>query len=126
MLIVANGCHDLTVPYPSAAIASFDPFMDYEHTGVNVDTEEDDAHVVRGWSVGVNAQALETKVGELAKRQKVTKRAKLPPFLQFRWPYNYVSPTTQGSSLVADTLFTSSSMPSCQSSLRYGLAFSPF
>lgn len=70
--------------------------MDYEHTGVQVDVDEEhDPHVVRGWNVGVDAEQLESKVGELARRQGVstTKRAKLPPFLQFRWPFNYVGST---------------------------------
>ena len=47
--ISADGvrCHDLTVPFPTAAIADTDPFAEYETHPFPMEVDED--HVVRSW-----------------------------------------------------------------------------
>lgn len=52
--IIANGINDLTVPYPTAAIASHDPFVDYEiarDTGKPHVHLEMDGYVVCKWHI---------------------------------------------------------------------------
>ncbi|RXK37010.1 hypothetical protein M231_05717 [Tremella mesenterica] len=44
ILVIANGCHDLTVPYPTATFSLSDPFVDYATNGLMVETDPD--HVV--------------------------------------------------------------------------------
>lgn len=119
--IIANGIHDQTVPYPSAAISTFDPFAEYEKTGVDVHVDE--THIVLDWErdegysagerdsegggeiVGVNAVEARkrlTAAKEIAAKAKDRangsimvggrKRSWMPPPLQaIPWPMNYVS-----------------------------------
>lgn len=112
--IVANGCHDLTVPYPSAAITHFDPFDKFESTGVRVETDEHGC--VTSWSLpsttdkssnGFNdnddddddrGRHGQAETDRLMKRSPTSiatpstrRRPKLPPIFDFRFPFNYVS-----------------------------------
>ncbi|KAL7419947.1 hypothetical protein Q5752_005866 [Cryptotrichosporon argae] len=48
--VFANGCHDLTVPYPTAAVSHVDPFETYARDGVEVEVDAD--HVLVGWHGG--------------------------------------------------------------------------
>ncbi|ORY27627.1 putative serine esterase-domain-containing protein [Naematelia encephala] len=45
--IVANGCNDLTVPYPTAAISLTDPFEAHASTGVKIRVSKD--HIIESW-----------------------------------------------------------------------------
>nr|XP_019050029.1 hypothetical protein I302_00450 [Kwoniella bestiolae CBS 10118]OCF28959.1 hypothetical protein I302_00450 [Kwoniella bestiolae CBS 10118] len=45
VMIIANGCQDQTVPYPTASFSSQDPFSDLS----TVDVETDDDHIVQSW-----------------------------------------------------------------------------
>lgn len=78
--IYANVINDSTVPYPSAVIASADPFVQWVERGLEV--EADDAGIVSDWHFPHPGAARKRKVG--------FHLGNLPPTLRFRWPYSWV------------------------------------
>lgn len=113
--IVANGIHDLTVPYPSATFSLDDPFDGHERTGLVVDTDRN--HIVQSWRKPNESDRSKLKhnaiegdergaVGLVPKSKKgkaaasldedvlegTPPRPALPPFLLILpWPFTYVS-----------------------------------
>lgn len=115
--IVANGIHDLTVPYPSATFSLDDPFDGHEHTGLVVDTDRN--HIVQSWRKPSESERSKLKhdaiegdesgaVGLMPSKgdgkgkadasldedvlEGIPPRPALPPFLLILpWPFTYVS-----------------------------------
>ena len=81
--------------YPTAAITETDPFDSFETTGIRVKTDENS--VVKSWSFAspeAEAEAEEetdTLVKSRSGPKALRKRPSRPPFLEFRFPFNYVS-----------------------------------
>jgi hypothetical protein len=88
-------CHDLTVSYPTAAITETDPFDSFETTGIRIRTDENS--VVKSWSFpspeaeGEGDDETDTLVKTRSGQKGLRKRPSRPPFLEFRFPFNYVS-----------------------------------
>jgi hypothetical protein len=78
--IYTNVVNDNTVPYPSAAIASADPFVQWVERGLEVDA--DDAGIVADWRF--------PSPGAKRKRKIRFHLGSLPPTLRFRWPYSWL------------------------------------
>ncbi|KAG7562260.1 hypothetical protein FFLO_02346 [Filobasidium floriforme] len=93
--IIANGCHDLTVSYPTAAITETDPFDSFETTGIRIKTDENS--VVKSWSFpspeaeGEGEDETDTLVKTRSGQKGLRKRPSRPPFLEFRFPFNYLA-----------------------------------
>lgn len=110
--IVANGIHDLTVPYPSATFSLDDPFDGHEHTGLVVETDRN--HIVQSWRRPSESERSKLKhhegdesgavglvpgkgdgkgkAGSLDVLEGIPPRPALPPFLLILpWPFTYVS-----------------------------------
>lgn len=100
--IFANGCNDLTVPYPTAAISANDPFVDHETTGLRVelenrvvqryytaDPEDDEVEAI------IAPPSLPSAEPSAMPGLKTERPARpiLPPvfYLQWRGPFRYVS-----------------------------------
>ncbi|KAK4688778.1 hypothetical protein P7C73_g1333, partial [Tremellales sp. Uapishka_1] len=86
ILIVANGCQDNTVPYPTAAISLDDPFAEFEASGLTVESDED--HIVQSWKLPgeVKPHLLSEATGE----RVVKKRPRIPPIFFLPYPFTYV------------------------------------
>lgn len=85
--------------YPTAAIVEQDPFDGFETTGIKVQT--DDNSVVKSWSLpspeadGQGDAETDTLIkSDSATQKQVRKRPSRPPFLEFRFPFNYVGSAT--------------------------------
>ncbi|CAK9783569.1 DUF676-domain-containing protein [Cutaneotrichosporon oleaginosum] len=78
--VYANTINDNTVPFPSAAIASTDPFVQWTERGLDVDA--DDAGIVSHWRFPHG--------GAPRKRKVRFHLGSLPPTLRFRWPYSWM------------------------------------
>lgn len=81
MISAEDRIHDHTVPYPTAAIDTEDPFVDWEQQGLQVDADEND--LIRTWTrpqgtIIIKRKGVPDWVGTL------------PPVLRFRFPFNYV------------------------------------
>jgi len=83
------------VSYPTAAIVEQDPFDGFETTGIKIQT--DDNSVVKSWSFpspeadGQGDAETDTLIkSDSAAQKQVRKRPSRPPFLEFRFPFNYV------------------------------------
>ncbi|KAK8861217.1 hypothetical protein IAR55_002036 [Kwoniella newhampshirensis] len=108
IMLVVNGCHDLTVPYPTAAISSTDPFADPS----NLILESDDNHIVKSYlpvpipdpeslpvdhSADIDADGEEVTVTVSTTMYQPTRsvigrtRPPVPPLfvLPLRYPFNY-------------------------------------
>jgi hypothetical protein len=116
---LTGSCHDLTVPFPTAAISAHDPFAEYETTPFPLDLDEN--HIVRGWiapavpdaagpcggdggddeteqlhfqdndiQIAVTIQHHKAGAGAMALRTE-HRRPVLPPILYARYPFTYVS-----------------------------------
>jgi hypothetical protein len=93
--LLPGRCHDMTVSYPTAAITETDPFDSFETTGIRIKTDENS--VIKSWSFpspeaeaegeGETDTLVKTPSGQKGSR----KRPSRPPFLEFRFPFNYVS-----------------------------------
>ncbi|WVW79800.1 hypothetical protein I302_101770 [Kwoniella bestiolae CBS 10118] len=90
VMIIANGCQDQTVPYPTASFSSQDPFSDLS----TVDVETDDDHIVQSWKkveqpdpddLPVDHSMEDTTEWKGRRRQPLP-----PPFMVFPWPVNYL------------------------------------
>ncbi|KAF5316535.1 hypothetical protein D9619_006440 [Psilocybe cf. subviscida] len=93
--IYANGINDITVPYVTAAIEVADPFADYEISGLEVDEKDGFPHLVKGYTRPKTPPPPPPKPAALTvdwfKGLKPTRPLiPLPPFLQFRFPFNIV------------------------------------
>ncbi|KAL1411241.1 hypothetical protein Q8F55_002192 [Vanrija albida] len=99
--IIANGVNDLTVPYPTAAIADHDPFIEHEAGAVCVEVDERNI-VTRHYVHDADVDEVEAVVEEdnESKEQPTVSPAKalpkavrpwLPPvfFLPWRGPLRY-------------------------------------
>lgn len=106
--MTANGCHDITVPYPTASISLYDPFENSDLTGVRV--EVDDDCVVTGWSIpdasdgsgghgSAEKVALQEQIEQAEEEEeeysvaamRKKPRPGVPPFLMGRGWTKYVS-----------------------------------
>ncbi|KAK6906990.1 hypothetical protein I203_100979 [Kwoniella mangroviensis CBS 8507] len=111
VMIIANGCEDQTVPYPTASISSSDPFSDLSI----LDIEVDDDHIVQSWKrielpdpddlpvdhsmdvdddgeeVQVQIKVMKSPINRIPTEWKGRRRQPLPPpFMVFPWPINYL------------------------------------
>nr|XP_018264423.1 uncharacterized protein I303_02589 [Kwoniella dejecticola CBS 10117]OBR86581.1 hypothetical protein I303_02589 [Kwoniella dejecticola CBS 10117] len=111
VMIIANGCQDNTVPYPTASISSFDPFQDAS----SVHVETDDDHIVQsyrkveypdpedlpvdhsrdadedGEDVQIQIKVIKNPMSSVPNEWKGRRRQPLPPpFMLFPWPFNYM------------------------------------
>ncbi|CAD6582879.1 MAG: hypothetical protein TREMPRED_003411, partial [Tremellales sp. Tagirdzhanova-0007] len=86
IMIVANGCNDSTVPFPTAAISLDDPFENYDTSGIVVDEDED--HVVKSWHM----PGQEEVVIAGGEARVLKRRPRFPPFLllPLPWPFKYL------------------------------------
>lgn len=82
----SGSCHDLTVPYPSASIASTDPYADHEYTKLQVETDEH--HIVQSYAFPSSDEVVVTAGGR--EEKTIKRRPPFPPFLMIRWPFTYV------------------------------------
>ena len=60
-MIDSYRCHDLTVPFPTAAISNTDPFGEYDASPFPL--EVDDTHIVKAWSrpdMGLTSSMLDS------------------------------------------------------------------
>jgi hypothetical protein len=95
---VTCSCYDLTVPYPSAAICEYDPYDNFEKTGIKVQADDND--IVESWSFpslepgGDGEHETDALVKDehpaVDLGKTVRKRPGVPPFFNFRFPFNYV------------------------------------
>jgi hypothetical protein len=83
------------VSYPTAAIVEQDPFDGFETTGIKVQTDANS--VVKSWSFPSpeadghgDAETDMLIKSDSATQKQVRKRPSRPPFLEFRFPFNYV------------------------------------
>ena len=74
---------DSTVPYPSAAIEVVDHFAQWDELGIKVDMDED--HIIQSWSRDTNPSRV------VKQKPWYHSIGTLPPFLRYRFPFNYVS-----------------------------------
>jgi hypothetical protein len=106
---VLNRVQDRTVPYPTASFTAHDPFIPISSSSLTIEdellVETDSSHLVIKWnSIPPSSPSLTTKsekkwyqwrtshkTDRKVEKTKKPKPARLPPFLQFRWPFNYVS-----------------------------------
>lgn len=79
--IYANIVNDNTVPYPSAAIDTIDPFVQWAERGLNVNASE--SSIVKSWS-------FPQPLTPIRKRKFAWKVGTLPPILRFRKPYSWL------------------------------------
>ncbi|WWC87476.1 uncharacterized protein L201_002365 [Kwoniella dendrophila CBS 6074] len=111
VMIVANGCQDNTVPYPTAAITTSDPFLDL--STIEVETDED--HIIKsyrkieqpdpddlpadhtreleedGEEVQIQIKIIKNPINKFTNEWKGRRRQPLPPpFMLFPWPFNYL------------------------------------
>nr|XP_019012466.1 uncharacterized protein I206_03314 [Kwoniella pini CBS 10737]OCF51247.1 hypothetical protein I206_03314 [Kwoniella pini CBS 10737] len=111
VMIIANGCQDNTVPYPTASISYSDPFQDI--TTIHVETDED--HIVQsyrkveypdpedlpvdhsndldedGEDVQIQIKVIKNPISRVTNEWKGRRRQPLPPpFMIFPWPFNYM------------------------------------
>ncbi|WVR04162.1 hypothetical protein IAU60_001161 [Kwoniella sp. DSM 27419] len=112
VMIVANGCRDATVPYPTASISSHDPFQDTSTLHIEVNDE----HIVQsyrhfqvddpdslpvnhstevdsdGEEVEIKIKVIQSPVNSVAVRGTGgrVRQALPPPFMLFPWPINYI------------------------------------
>ncbi len=108
--VYANSIQDRTVPYPTASFTAHDPFIPTSTSSSTIEdellVETDSSHLVIKWTnIPPSSPSLSHKAGRKwyqwrsvghKKDRKIEKTRKpkpsrLPPFLQFRWPFNYVS-----------------------------------
>ncbi|ORX36237.1 putative serine esterase-domain-containing protein [Kockovaella imperatae] len=98
ILIVANGCHDQTVPYPTASISLTDPFEGFTNTGIEVTV--DHRNVATSWSFppeldNDEVKTVSAKSNNAVKQYKgsdgvLRSRPRFPPFLILPYPFTYV------------------------------------
>lgn len=93
--IVANAINDLTVPYPTAAISTHDPFIDYEQTSLRVELEG--KTVKEYYKPDPETEEVEELVTVEQERTSAPapipglRRPALPPFFYLPWrPFRYV------------------------------------
>nr|GAT45193.1 predicted protein [Mycena chlorophos] len=92
--IYANAVNDTTVPYVTAAIEVHDPFVSREVTGLEIEIDEKYSPRVASIRLPDVPPTPTPKPTVLSpkwfKSFTNIKRPPLPPFLQFRFPFNYV------------------------------------
>lgn len=98
--IYANAVRDTTVPYVTACIEEEDPFAEWDTNGMEIKMNEKYPALVESWSPSEGFQSQEVQPAQMfgtpswfrqrkaTKTNKTEKRATLPPFLQFRFPFN--------------------------------------
>jgi hypothetical protein len=96
----ANAILDRTVPYVTAAVEEFDPFLLHETNGIKVKFDEQYSPVVESWSlpdtppVKPKPRPFYKKVFSSNKDKsdepKKQRPPRLPPFLRFRFPLNII------------------------------------
>lgn len=85
----------MTVSYPTAAITESDPFDSFESTGIKVKTDKNSIVKSYGFA-SPDAEAerddeTDTLMATRSEQTGMRKRPTRPPFLEFRFPFNYVS-----------------------------------
>ncbi len=107
MTVANDRINDNTVPYPSAAFDTVDHFVEWKDQGVKVVTDEDG--IVQSWHKANQVDGVTV----FKKKNKGWGFAvgRLPPVLQYRFPFNYVSDLL--SLMLIDRLFYCFSRFSC-------------
>ncbi|KAF8882877.1 putative serine esterase-domain-containing protein [Infundibulicybe gibba] len=91
--IYANGIHDRTVPYVTAAIVTEDPFVEYQTSGIEIVRDEQYTPLVKSYNLPSVPPPREARPVILSPqwfRRHKPGRPLLPPLLQFRFPFNLV------------------------------------
>ncbi|KAF8906243.1 putative serine esterase-domain-containing protein [Gymnopilus junonius] len=89
--IYANAINDITVPYVTAAIQTIDPFADYKTSGIEIEFNENYACLVQDYALPSVPPPKPPKPTMFTAEWFQTikpSRPLLPPFLQFRFPFN--------------------------------------
>ncbi|KAJ6518780.1 DUF676-domain-containing protein [Mycena sanguinolenta] len=89
--IYANSINDRTVPYVTAAIEVDDPFATLEASGMEIEMNEQYTRLIKSYSVPPVPPPATPKPTVLSPawfRGFRPTRPMLPPFLQFRFPFN--------------------------------------
>ncbi|KAF8892305.1 putative serine esterase-domain-containing protein [Infundibulicybe gibba] len=87
--IYANGIHDRTVPYVTAAIVTEDPFVEYQTSGIEIVRDEQYTPLVKSYNLPSVPPPREARPVILSPqwfRRHKPGRPLLPPLLQFRFP----------------------------------------
>ncbi|KAJ8490028.1 hypothetical protein ONZ45_g13353 [Pleurotus djamor] len=91
--IYANAINDMTVPYPTAAIESSDPFADISLNGLEIDLHEKYRPIIQSLTYPPSPPPPAPSPALFSRawfRRLKPSRPLLPPFLQFRFPLNLV------------------------------------
>lgn len=90
----ANAINDITVPFITAAAEPYDPFVAYTQSGVEIDLDEKYAPVIKSFTLpsgpAPKVPAPPTIFSKAWWRAKWNAPSKLPPPLQFAFPFNIV------------------------------------
>lgn len=85
--IYANAVNDITVPFVTAAIELHDPFNDYETSGIEI-TYDEYKPVIVSYQLPEVPPPKPKKALPFTPRWFRERKPFLPPFLQFRFPFN--------------------------------------
>ncbi|KAK0217877.1 DUF676-domain-containing protein [Armillaria fumosa] len=90
--IYANSVNDRTVPYVTAAIELEDNFLDHATNGIEIELDEEYSPIIKSYSLPAVSPAPTPKPAILSRQWLKDKKERtyLPPFLQFRFPFNLV------------------------------------
>ncbi|KIO24698.1 hypothetical protein M407DRAFT_25944 [Tulasnella calospora MUT 4182] len=92
---VANAINDITVPFITASAEAYDPFVAYTRNGVEINLDEKYAPVIKSFQLpsgpAPTAPARPRKFSRAWWRAKWNAPSKLPPPLQFAFPFNIVA-----------------------------------
>ncbi|KAH9908811.1 putative serine esterase-domain-containing protein [Fomitopsis serialis] len=86
--IYANAVHDLTVPYPSAAIEADDIFYEHMTNGIDIELDEQYAPLIKSYHLPDTPPPPPIVPKPLTREWFTNVRLPLPPVLQFKFPYN--------------------------------------
>ncbi|KAG7444914.1 lipid particle protein [Guyanagaster necrorhizus] len=90
--IYANSVNDRTVPYVTAAIELEDNFLDHATNGIEIELLEGYNPIIKSYALPAVSPIPSSKPAILSKQWLKDKKQRiyLPPFLQFRFPFNLV------------------------------------
>ncbi|KAI0819147.1 DUF676-domain-containing protein [Trametes gibbosa] len=87
--IYANAVHDMTVPYPTAAIEEDDVFINHPQDKVEIEFDEEYSPIIKSYTVSPSVdQPPKAAFPSVQWFKEKVPRPMLPPPLQFGFPYN--------------------------------------
>ncbi|OSX64323.1 hypothetical protein POSPLADRAFT_1065553 [Postia placenta MAD-698-R-SB12] len=86
--IYANAINDITVPYPTAAIETEDPFFNRATNGIEIEYDEKYSPLIKAWRLPDSPPALPPAPRPLTWEWVKRYQIPLPPALQAKFPYN--------------------------------------